>query len=280
MKEIRYKTRHISLWIGLAIVLGVVAVALFAPVLAPQDPQSGNLVMRFRPPFWQERGTIAHLLGTDSLGRDLLSRMIIGTRISLIVGFAAVALQGFLGCLLGLIAGYWGKWLDSLLMRLADIQLSIPFLILALAICAVLGSGVVNIIIVLGVTGWATYARIARATTLQQKEMTYVYAARAIGQKPFKILFKHILPNIASSLIITATFQLARMIIAEASLSFLGLGIPPQIPTWGGLIASGRDYLTTAWWISAFPGIAIMIVVLGVNLLGNGLRDVLDPRGK
>jgi peptide/nickel transport system permease protein len=280
MEEIRYQSRHTSLWVGFIIVFLAIFVALFASYLAPQDPFQGKLMMRLRPPFWSERGTLSFLLGTDSLGRDILSRMIVGSRISLIVGFASVALQGILGCLLGLIAGYWGKWIDACLMRLADIQLTIPFLILALAICAVLGPGVVNIIIVLGITGWATYARLARAMTLQQKEMPYVYAAIAIGQKPSKILLRHILPNISSSLIVAATFQLARMIIAEASLSFLGLGVPPEIPTWGGLVASGKDYMTTAWWISAFPGLAIMIVVLGINLLGNGLRDILDPRAK
>lgn len=269
-----------SLWIGTIIIFFVSFLAIFAPFIAPYDPNDHNLFMRLRPPSWQEGGDKQHILGTDSLGRDILSRIIFGSRISLLIGFSAVALQGILGTMLGLLSGFIGRWLDVIIMRLVDIQLSIPFLVLALALSAVLGPGVINIVIVLGITGWATYARLARALTIQHKEFTYVQAITALGQKRNKILLFHIFPNISSSIFVTATFQLARMIIAESSLSYLGLGVPLQVTTWGGMIASGRDYITTAWWLSTFPGLALMLTVVGINLLGNALRDIMDPKEK
>jgi len=197
-----------------------------------------------------------------------------------LVGFCAVAVQGVLGTVLGLLGGYRGGWVDNVIARLADIQLSIPFLVLALAVGAALGPGLLNIILVLGVTGWAMYARVARALALQVKETDFIEAARAIGQSNRRIIFRHVLPNILDSLGVTATFQMARMIISESSLSFLGVGVPLEVTTWGSMIAAGRDYVGTAWWIATLPGLAILVTVLSINLIGNALRDILDPNFK
>jgi len=191
-----------------------------------------------------------------------------------------VAVQGVLGTVLGLLGGYRGGWVDNVIARLADIQLSIPFLVLALAVGAALGPGLLNIILVLGVTGWAMYARVARALALQVKERDFIEAARAIGQSKRRIIFRHVLPNILDSLGVTATFQMARMIISESSLSFLGVGVPLEVITWGSMIATGRDYVSTAWWIATLPGLAILVTVLSINLIGNALRDILDPNFK
>jgi peptide/nickel transport system permease protein len=222
--------------------------------------------------------TGANLLGTDALGRDVLSRLLFGARISLVVGLTAVIIQGSLGAVLGLLAGYFKGAVDMLIMRLADLQLSIPSLVLAIAVIALLGSSLLNVIVILGFTGWPYYARLARSETLSMRERDFVLAARAIGASHVTILRRHILPNIATSLIVTATFSVPLMIVIEASLSFLGLGVPPSVPTWGAMVADGRDYLAVAWWIATLPGLAILVTVIGINLLGDGLRDVLDPK--
>jgi peptide/nickel transport system permease protein len=222
-------------------------------------------------------GTTEYLLGSDPLGRDILSRIVYGSRISLIVGVAAVAIQGSIGVLLGLVAGYYGGLADRLIMRLADLQLSIPFLVLALALIAALGSGLKNVIIVLGLTGWMGYGRVVRAEVLALKHQEFVDAARAIGMRSQRIVFRHILPNTMDSAVVMATLQAAKMMTSEAVLSFLGLGVQPPTPSWGGMVADGRSYVASHWWIALFPGLAIFVTVLSLNLVGDWLRDSFDP---
>jgi peptide/nickel transport system permease protein len=259
------------------LVTGVFLAAILAPLLAPHDPIEQDITLRLRPPSWQPAATGFYPLGTDALGRDMLSRLIYGARISMIVGFAAVLLQGIVGVAAGLVAGYYGGWADNVIMRLVDIQLGIPFLVLAIAVAVVLGGGLWNIVMVLTVTGWVFYARVVRGEVLSVRERDFVLASRVAGSGAGRILFRHLLPNIISSAFVLATFQVARMIIAESSLSFLGVGIPPPTPSWGSMVADGRDFLSSAWWISTLPGLAIALTSLGANLVGDWLRDVLDP---
>src|SRR5206468_1407678 len=216
--------------------------------------------------------------GTDTLGRDVASRLLYGARVSLIVGLAAVAVAGVLGVALGLPSGYYRGFADDALMRLGDIQLAFPVLVLAVAVLAVLGASLANLIVVLAVTGWITYARIVRGETLSLREREFVDAARALGARDGWILARHILPNVLPPIVVVATFSVARVIIAEASLSFLGLGLPAPAPSWGAMLDEGRNYITTGWWLALFPGVAILLVVLGINVVGDWLRDQLDPR--
>lgn len=254
--------------------------AIFSEQIAPHDPNRQNLILRLTPPFEaDESGVTQFLLGTDGLGRDILSRLIFGARVSISVGLLAVTVGGIMGTILGLIAGYFGGWLDDVIMRVADIQLAFPFILLAIMVLVVLGSGVFNLILVLGVGQWVTYARIARGETVSQREKEYVEAARCIGVSNFQIIFKTILPNILAPLVVIASFNVASVILAEASLSFLGLGVPPTVPTWGGMLAESRDQLLGgSWWLAVFPGLMIMFTVLSLNILGDWLRDFLDPR--
>ncbi len=263
---------------GLIMVLLVVIAAVFAPLLSPYDPIAQDVEKRLLPPFWQEGADPRYLLGTDHLGRDIISRIIYGARISLVVSISAVAFSCFLGTLIGLLSGFYGGKVDNIFMRLADVQLAFPFILLAIAIIAVLGPNLQNIIIVMGITGWVIYARVVRAEVLSLREKEYVLAVRALGGSNRRIIFKHLLPNVIPPVIVIVTLEMARMIIMEAALSFLGLGIQPPTPTWGGMLADGRVYLVTSWWLATFPGVVIMLVVLGINLLGNWLRDILDPR--
>jgi len=262
----------ILLLVGLAAVIG--------PSVAPKDPNRQDIIARLQPPFEVERsGEVEFILGTDSLGRDVLSRVIYGARISLLVGFIAVAIGGSLGVALGIVAGYFGGRVDSLIMRIGDIQLAFPFILLAIMFLVVLGPGVVNLVLILGIGQWVTYARIARAQTISQREKEYVEAARALGATTGRILFRSILPNILAPLIVIASFNIASVILSEAALSFLGLGVPPTVPTWGGMLAESRDQLLAGrWWLAIFPGTAIMLTVLSFNILGDWLRDFLDPR--
>lgn len=253
----------------------MIVTAVLAPLLAPYSPDAQDITRRFAPPLSAPDGQLL-LLGADALGRDILSRIIFGSQISLIVGIGAVLVQGGLGVFLGLLAGYYPR-LDNVIMRVADVQLGVPFFVLALAVIAVLGPGLNNIILVLGVTGWVLYARVVRGEVLSIRRREYIEAARVIGSADARILVRHILPNVTSSIIVIATLEVARMIIAEASLSFLGLGVQPPTPTWGGMVADGRNYVAVAWWVSTFPGLAILLTVLGINLLGDWLRDTLDP---
>lgn len=262
--------------LGLIIVLIVVLAAVFAPALAPMDPTEQDITARLTPPAWQS-GNTQYLLGTDSLGRDVLSRIIYGSRVSLLVGISAVLVGGTLGTLTGLASGYYGR-LDLILMRAADIQLAIPSMVLYIAIMAVLGPGLRNLILGLGITSWVVYARIVRSQVLSTKQMDFILAAQAIGVRDARTIFSHVLPNVVMSVIVIGTIQVAGLILAEGGLSFLGLGVPPPTPTWGGMVADGRDYVEIAWWIPALPGLAILVAVLGINLFGDWLRDYLDPR--
>jgi peptide/nickel transport system permease protein len=255
----------------------IVSAAVAAPLIAPHDPTVQSLRLRLKPPIWQEGAEPGYWLGTDALGRDVLSRMIYGARISLIVGVCTVLLQGFIGVLVGLLSGYFGESVDNILMRIADIQQSIPFLILAVALAAVVQPSLSNIILVLGVSGWVTYGRVVRSQVLSVREMEFVEAARALGSGHLRIIIWHILPNVMPSITVIGTLTVSTMILAEASLSFLGMGVPPPTPTWGGMVAEGRNYISTAWWVSILPGVLIFITVLSINLVGDRLREVLDP---
>lgn len=263
---------------GLGVIAAAVVVAAFAPALAPSDPVKNRLLDRLTPPMWAQGGSSRHPLGTDTLGRDVLSRLLHGARISLIVGLAAVLVAGVVGGGLGLVAGYRGGWADDLLMRLGDMQLAFPVLLLGVAVIAVLGASLTNMILVLGASGWVTYARIARGETLSLKERDFVAAARALGAPARHVVARHLLPNVLPPLLVVTTFSVARTIIAEASLSFLGLGLPPPTPSWGAMLDEGRNYITTGWWLALFPGLAILLLVLAINLCGDWLRDALDPR--
>ncbi len=263
---------------GLIMVLGVIFCAIFSPLISPHDPIAQDVEKRLIPPMWQEGADPQYLLGTDHLGRDIVSRLIYGARISIVVSVSAVALSAILGTLIGLFSGFYGGKVDSFFMRIADVQLAFPFILLAIAIIAVLGPSLQNIIIVMGITGWVIYARVVRAEVLSLREKEFIMSVRALGGSNGRIIFKHLLPNVIPPIIVIITLEMARMIIMEAALSFLGLGIQPPTPTWGGMLADGRVYLATSWWLATFPGLVIMLVVLGINLLGNWLRDMLDPR--
>ncbi|MGQ9593013.1 MAG: ABC transporter permease [Anaerolineae bacterium] len=263
--------------LGLIIVAVVLFLAVFGPYVSPYDPSQHNLKARFKPPgFVSDKGF--HPLGTDHMGRDIWSRIIAGCRVSMIVGLTAVAIGTTVGVTYGLVAGFLGGRVDALLMRIADAFLGIPYIVLVVAISGVVGPGLVTLILILGLTGWVTYARVIRGQVLVVREMEYVTAARVIGQKEANIMFRHILPNVVTSAIVLGALEVASTILAESSLSFLGLGVQPPTVTWGLMLADGRQYLGSAWWMSTFPGIAITFTILGIVFLGDWLRDVLDPR--
>jgi peptide/nickel transport system permease protein len=263
---------------GLVVIVLVVFAAIFAPVITHFDPTSTELTMRLKPPFPFRGYQANHLFGTDALGRDIWARLLYGARVSLMVGIVSVLISGTLGVTLGLITGYIGGWFDDVLMRLADVQLAFPFILLMLAVLAVIGPGLGNLILVLGITGWVTYARVVRGQVLSMREKEFVEAARSIGAGSIRIIFKHIMPNVLGPVIVIASFAVASTIISEASLSFLGLGVRPTTPTWGMMLSEGREYVRFAWWLTTLPGLAIAFTVLGINLVGDWLRDVLDPR--
>jgi len=265
---------------GLVVVALVVATALAAPWLSPFDPIAQDIGHRLKAPGWLDAAGRLHPLGTDHLGRDLLARVIFGAQPALLVGFAAVMISGVLGMITGLLGGYFGGRVDDVLMRLADVQLAFPFILLAIAVIGVLGPSLPTIIVVIGVSSWVVYARVVRAAVLVLREREFVQAARALGGGDGRILVHHILPNAFAPWLVVATLDMARVIVIESALSFLGLGVQPPTPTWGGMLADGRVYLTTAWWLATFPGLAILVTVLGINLFGDGLRDTLDPRLK
>ncbi len=262
---------------GLGFVLLLAAVAVTAPWLAPQDPTRQSLRARLAPPTLAAADGKAHLLGTDHLGRDVLSRVIYGSQVSLVVGFAAVTVGGLLGAALGLLAGFRGDWLDAAIMTVADAQLAFPFILLAIGIIAVLGPSFPTLIVVIGLSGWVAYARILRGQVLVLRSREFVDAIHALGGSTLRVMLRHILPNVVSSLIVIATLELARAIVLEATLSFLGLGVQPPTPSWGGMIQEGREYLDSAWWISTFPGLVLMATSLVVSRTGDWLRDLLDP---
>ena len=262
------------------VMLLVVASAICAPWIAPYSPVTVDIQHRLGPPAWMEGGTRAHLLGTDQIGRDLLSRVIYGGRVSLVIGMAAVLVSSSIGVLLGLAAGYFAGRIDWTIMTLVNVMLTFPFVLLALAVIAVLGPSLVNMIIVLGVADWPLYARVIRAETMAIREREFVLAGRALGMSHFRIIFNQILPNLVSVIVVIATLQVARVIILESFLSFLGLGVQPPTPAWGNMLGEGRVYMLNSWWIATFPGLAIFITTLTINLMGNALRDWLDPHMK
>lgn len=266
--------------VGFIIVAVMIFVAIFANVLAPHDPAQINPTEMLKPPAWAEGGSKEYFLGTDNLGRDMLSRVIHGSRVSLLVGVASVILAGIIGVVVGLVSGYYGGWIDSVLMRIVDSFLSIPNILFALVFLTVFGPSVPTLIVVLGVTNWVAYARIVRGETLSIKEREFVKAAHSMGVKDRVIIIRHITPNVISSFIVISTLSVATTIILEASLSFLGLGVQPPTVSWGGILSDGRDYLATSWWLATFPGVAITITVLGIIFLGDWLRDILDPRSQ
>jgi peptide/nickel transport system permease protein len=262
---------------GIAFVLALGGMAAAAPWLAPQDPTRQSLRARLVAPTLEAADGRAHVLGTDHLGRDVLSRMIFGSRVSLMVGFAAVLVGGFVGSVLGLLAGFRGGWTDTVIMTIADAQLAFPFILLAIGIIAVLGPSFTTLIVVIGLSGWVSYARILRSQVLGLRSREFVEAVHALGGSVLRIMWKHVLPNVLSSLVVIATLELARAIVLEATLSFLGLGIQPPTPSWGGMVQEGREYLDSAWWISTFPGILLMATSIVVSRTGDWLRDLLDP---
>ena len=273
--------RRSPLVVGAIVILVIIVlVAMSAPVLAPYDPDKISLRDRLKPPGSADTEGSVHYLGTDHLGRDMLSRLIYGSRISLLVGATTVLIGGTLGMLLGMLSGYYGGALDDVIMRLAEIQLAFPSILLYIAVLAVLGPGLEKVILILGITSWVTYSRVVRGEVLSIREKEYVESARSIGCSDRRIMGRHILPNIVAPLIVIASFAVANAIVVEASLSFLGLGVPSSVPTWGAMLAHSRDYLRDAWWPVTFPGLAIMIVVLSINFVGDWLRDFLDPRLK
>jgi peptide/nickel transport system permease protein len=252
--------------------------AVFAPWVAPHDPFQGALSNRLAPPVWQDGGTMAHILGTDKLGRDMLSRIIYGARVSLTVSLIAIFVGGIIGSALGLISGYFGGWTDAVIMRLVDISLALPTILLALVLVAAVGPSFGTVITVLVVLLWARYARLVRGETLAIKELDFIARARVAGASHTRIMFRYMFPNVINSLIVLATLQVGYVILFESALSFLGAGLPRAEPAWGVMIADGRELIVTAWWVSMFPGLAIMLTVLALNLLGDWLRDHLDPK--
>ena len=252
--------------------------ALFAPQVAPYDPLQGSLSKRLKPPAWQQGGSIDHPLGTDKLGRDMLSRIIYGARVSLAVSLVAIFVGGIIGTVLGMISGYFGGWVDALLMRLVDISLSLPTILLALVLVAAVGPSFGTVITILMIFLWARYARLVRGETLSIKERDFIARARVAGASHIRIMARYIFPNVVNSLVVLATLQVGYVILLESTLSFLGAGLPRPTPAWGLMIADGRELIVTAWWVSMFPGLAIMLTVLSLNLLGDWLRDHLDPK--
>jgi len=265
--------------IPILILVFIALVAIFADVLAPYDPTIGSLARRFRPPFWQEGGSTAYLLGTDHVGRDVLSRLIYGARVSMVVGITAVLVAGGIGTLLGILSGYLGGWADQVVMRLTDTWLALPALTFAIFLAAIVGPSELNIILILGLVYWTRYARVIRGEVLSLKQREFVRLAIVAGCSKRIIMWRHILPNVINSAVVLATLMLGVVIVTEASLSFLGVGVPPPKPAWGLMMADGKKGLMVGyWWLTVFPGICIMLMVLSANLLGDWLRVKLDPQ--
>jgi peptide/nickel transport system permease protein len=276
---VRRLARRRTALFGLIVVAVVVVASVVAPWVTPFDPVEQDIgERRLKPPGWRDEAGRLHPLGTDHLGRDVLARVIFGARPALGVGVAAVAISGVLGMVIGLTSGYFGGRVDDVLMRLGDVQLAFPFILLAIAVIGILGPSLGTIIAVIGVSSWVVYARVVRGAVLSLREREFVHAALALGSGDSRVLVRHILPNAFTPWLVVATLDMARVIVIESALSFLGLGVQPPAPTWGGMLADGRVYISTAWWLATFPGLAILFTVLGINLFGDGLRDTLDPR--
>lgn len=260
------------------ILLVLILISFSADFLAPYSPYDISLGDKLKPPFWIDGGSTAHLLGTDLLGRDVLSRLIFGARISLAVAVMGVLLAGSIGVILGVVSGFYGGKIDALIMRACDAALSLPIILIALLLAVVFGPSFANLIYIMGMVLWTRYARVVRGEVLSVKEQEFVAYARVAGASNLKIMIRHIFPNVVNTLMVLIAFQTGYMIILEAGLSFLGAGVPPPTPTWGSMVSEGRGYITTAWWLCIFPGAAIMLVVLSLNLFGDWLRDYLDPK--
>jgi peptide/nickel transport system permease protein len=273
------RAHPLAMMSGIIIVLYLLS-AIFADQITVYDPTRGDLRLRHKPPAWEAGGEWSYPLGTDSQGRDLLTRIIYGARVSLSVGILSVGISVIIGTLFGALAGYFGGRFDSIISRLADLLLAFPFLIFAIGVMAFLGPGFTNMILALTFKGWVEFFRLVRGEMLAEKTKEYVEAARVTGQGHLAIIMKEILPNIIQSVFVLGTLRMGYMIITEASLSFLGLGLPPNIPTWGSMVAAGRDSLLVAWWVSTLPGLAIVLLVMSINIFGEALRDILDPRLK
>jgi ABC-type dipeptide/oligopeptide/nickel transport system permease subunit len=267
-------------WVGAALLALMIALALAAPLVAPYSFGQMSLENRLKPPNWLSGGSATYLLGTDPLGRDMLSRVIWAARTSLGIAGISVLVAMVFGVMMGLLSGYYGGWLDGLVMRLADIQLSFPYLLLAIAVMALLKPTLANLILVLALRSWVVYARTVRGSVLVAKQREFVEATVALGASDRRIIARHITPNVIAPIIVISSFQLAELIIAESSLSFLGLGVQPPTPSWGAMLSQGREYLSSAWWLGVFPGLAIILTVLGINLFGDAVRDAMDPRLK
>jgi len=263
--------------IGGIILVGMLICAVAAPWVAPFDPYEQNIMERLLPPVFFDDGSATYLLGTDSVGRDTLSRIIYGTRVSLIVGISAVLIQVVIGVLLGLLAGYYGGKTDSAISFMVNVMMGFPFILLAISLVAVLGPSLQNIIFALGITGWPVFTRVSRVETIKLRESEFVLCAKTLAFSTMRILLKHILPNVLPTILVLATVEVARAIIRESLLSFLGLGIQPPTPSWGMMLAEGRDYMLSEWWLAAFPGLAIFLSAMGINLLGDAMRDLVDP---
>ncbi|MDR2938946.1 MAG: ABC transporter permease [Clostridiales bacterium] len=266
--------------IGAFLVILIIVISLLSPFIAPHDPVKSDLAMRLQPPDWFSAGWSGHILGTDPLGQDLLSRLMVGSRVSLQISFTVVIVTAIIGTILGIVAGYFGKTVDTVIMRISDIQVSIPPMVLAVAVMAVLGNSTTNLILVLVFTRWVQYARIVRGNVMAIRNTEFIHASQALGSSKIRMMFTQILPNVLTSLIIVMSQEFGRTILTESSLSFLGLGVPPPAPSWGVMIADGREYLATSPWVVIAPGVALMIAVLAFNFLGDGVRDVLDPKNK
>lgn len=278
MKWLRAMTRHPLALTGLVLLLGFLVVAVLAPILAPHDPMQQNLRARLAPPFWLDGGTLEHPLGTDQLGRDLFSRLIYGSRVAVLVAFGATSLAVAIGTVLGLLSGYFGGAWDSIVMRVVDIIVSVPNIILYLTIVALAGPSLVLVIAVIGLLGWTTTARVVRSEVLSLRQREYVEAARALGQRETSAAFRQVLPNVLGTVMAVGTLKASTVIIAESTLSYLGFGVQPPTITWGQLLAQGQQYVATAWWLSTFAGLSITLFSLSLIFLGNWLRDVFDPR--
>jgi peptide/nickel transport system permease protein len=259
------------------ILLVIVLLATFAPFVAPYDPYDSEIVNRLKPPVWEEGGSWTYVLGTDQIGRDTLSRLIYGARVSLMAGFLAMVISVLLGVPLGMLAGYGGRFTDTIISTVINIQLTFPFVLLALTVVAVLGPSFANVILVLGIASWTVYARVIRAEVRKLRELDFVLASRALGVSGLRIVARHIFPNTINTVIVLSTVQIARFIIAEAFLSFLGLGVQAPIPSWGSMLGDSRQFMYDRWWLPTLPGLAIFITTLTINLCGDTLRDWLDP---
>lgn len=276
-RRTRVRVSRVALAAGVVLLMWIVA-AVAAPLLAPHDPQTQSLVTRLTRPAWQADGALDFPLGTDELGRDILSRLIYGSRASLLVGMTVVGVAASLGSVLGVLAGFYGGLVDMAIMRLVDLFLAFPFFIMALALMSVLGPSFVNVVLVLGLTGWVPFARMVRAETVGLRRREFVQASLALGARNSELIVKHIVPHLIAPIVVLSTLEIATAIVAEAGLTFLGLGIPPSTVTWGNMLEAGREYVFTSWWLTTMPGVAIFVAVLAINLMGDWLRDVWDPR--